>query len=213
MKPLFDMFEKLIVWKTNEIHGVKTINWEVFSWETFIIDVMMQKLVSCTRRSTYFQVLCYVLEKWTKTLNKILSGKKNDGSAKNPKVFVENEQKTSTIYRTDHLYVVLQRHLMKISKQLTGIRIKRQRRFYLCEKNSTKKSSSDLDQKKWYFTHENKPWKEWDNVAELMVKFGKSGHPVFRATSPLSRVRGAKLSTHFCADDDTVETIYRNYFC
>ena len=29
---------------------------------------------------------------------------------------------------------------------------------------------------------------EWDRVAELMmIKFGESGHPVFRATSPLSR--------------------------
>ena len=29
---------------------------------------------------------------------------------------------------------------------------------------------------------------EWDKVAELMmIKFGESGHPVFRATSPLSR--------------------------
>ena len=29
---------------------------------------------------------------------------------------------------------------------------------------------------------------EWDRVAELMmIKFSESGHPVFRATSPLSR--------------------------
>ena len=43
-------------------------------------------------------------------------------------------------------------------------------------------------EKKWYSTLECKPRGEWDRVAELMmIKFGESGHPVFRATSPLSR--------------------------
>ena len=47
-----------------------------------------------------------------------------------------------------------------------------------------------------------------------MINFGESGHPVFRATSPLSRGmlkskgRG-KLSFHFCADGDTIETVFR----
>ena len=70
-------------------------------------------------------------------------------------------------------------------------------------------------EKKWYSTHEYKPQGEWDRVAEqMMLKFADSGHPVFRATSPLSRgtlkskVRG-KLSIHFCADGDTVETVFR----
>ena len=69
--------------------------------------------------------------------------------------------------------------------------------------------------KKWYSTHESKPQKEWDRVAELLlIKFGESGHPVFRATSPLSRRTlkskgGGKLSIHFCADGDTIETVSR----
>ena len=43
-------------------------------------------------------------------------------------------------------------------------------------------------EKKWYSTHEYKPQGEWERVAELMmIKFGGSGHPVFRATSPSSR--------------------------
>ena len=45
-------------------------------------------------------------------------------------------------------------------------------------------------------------------------KFGESGHLVFRATSPLSRGTlkskgGGKLSMHFCADGDTIETVFR----
>ena len=47
-----------------------------------------------------------------------------------------------------------------------------------------------------------------------MIKFGESGHLVFRATSPLSRGTlkskgGGKLSIHFCADGDTIETVFR----
>ena len=47
-----------------------------------------------------------------------------------------------------------------------------------------------------------------------MIKLEESGHPVFRATSPLSRGTlkskgGGQLLTHFCADDDTIETVFR----
>ena len=72
-------------------------------------------------------------------------------------------------------------------------------------------------EKKWYSTHEYKPQREWDRVAELMmVKFSESGHPVFRATSPLSRGKlkskgGGKLSIHFCADQGTIETVFRTF--
>ena len=74
-------------------------------------------------------------------------------------------------------------------------------------------------EKKWYSTHDSKPQREWDRVAELItMKFSKSRHPVFRVTSPLSRgilkSKGdGKLSIHFCADGDTIETFSHNYFC
>ena len=48
----------------------------------------------------------------------------------------------------------------------------------------------------------------------MMIKFRESGHPVFRATSPLSRGTlkskgGGKLSIHFCAGGDTIEPVFR----
>ena len=48
----------------------------------------------------------------------------------------------------------------------------------------------------------------------MLIRFRESGHPVFRATSPLSRGTlkskgGGKLSIHFCADGDTIETVLR----
>ena len=46
----------------------------------------------------------------------------------------------------------------------------------------------------------------------MIIKFGESGHPVFRATSPLSRGTlkskgGGKLS--ICAGEGSIETVFR----
>ena len=69
-------------------------------------------------------------------------------------------------------------------------------------------------EKKWY-PSENSPQGAWDHIAEeLLLVFAESGHPIFCATTPLSmgqlksKGRG-KLSIHFAADQDTVDTIYR----
>ena len=48
----------------------------------------------------------------------------------------------------------------------------------------------------------------------MLLQFAESGHPIFRATTPLSRgqlksKKRGKLSIHFTADQDTVDTIYR----
>ena len=48
----------------------------------------------------------------------------------------------------------------------------------------------------------------------MMIKFGEIGHPVLRSTSALSggtlkSKGGGKLSIHFCADGDTIETVFR----
>ena len=69
-------------------------------------------------------------------------------------------------------------------------------------------------EKKWY-PSENSPQGEWDHIAEdMLLTFSESGHPIFRATTPLSRGQlkskgKGKLSIHFTADPDTIDTIYR----
>ena len=69
-------------------------------------------------------------------------------------------------------------------------------------------------EKKWY-PSENSPQGAWDYVAEeMLLEFAESAHPIFRATTPLSRGQlkskgRGKLSIHFTADQDTVDTIYR----
>ena len=68
-------------------------------------------------------------------------------------------------------------------------------------------------EKKWY-SSENSPQGAWDNIAEqMLLEFAESGHPTFRATTPLSRGilkskgRG-KLSIHFAADGHTIDTFF-----
>ena len=69
-------------------------------------------------------------------------------------------------------------------------------------------------EKKWY-SAENSPQGAWDHIAdEMLLEFAESGHPIFRATTPLSRgtlkSKGhGKLSIHFTADYPTIETIFR----
>ena len=69
-------------------------------------------------------------------------------------------------------------------------------------------------EKKWY-SSENSPQGAWDDIAEqMLLEIAESGHLIFRATTPLSRgilkSKGhGKLSIHFAADVDTVDTVYR----
>ena len=69
-------------------------------------------------------------------------------------------------------------------------------------------------EKKWY-PSENSPQGVWDHIAaEMLLEFVESGHPIFRATTPLSRGKlkrkgHGKLSMLFTADQGTIDTIYR----
>ena len=59
------------------------------------------------------------------------------------------------------------------------------------------------------------PQGAWDHIAdEMLLEFAESGHPIFRATTPLSRCNlkskgHGKLSIHFTADYPTIDTIFR----
>ena len=51
-------------------------------------------------------------------------------------------------------------------------------------------------------------------AGRMLLEFAESGCPIFRATTPLSRRRlksksHGKLSIHFAADLETIETIFR----
>ena len=92
-----------------------------------------------------------------------------------------------------------------------------------CEANLSMQRNSEQDkgllgpvsEKKWSSISEDSPQGEWDKIVEqMMVTLAESGHPVFRATGPLSRgvlksKGGGKLSIHYCADHETIETVFR----
>ena len=69
-------------------------------------------------------------------------------------------------------------------------------------------------EKKWY-PAEKIPQGAWDHIAdEMLLELAESLHPIFRATTPLSRgtlkSKGhGKLSIHFTADYPTIETVLR----
>ena len=93
------------------------------------------------------------------------------------------------------------------------MRVECQPRVYLCEKIFTRKI-----EKKCYSTHDSQPQGQRDRVAELiLIKFGESGHPVFRATSPSSRGTlktkgGGQLSIHFCADGIRLKLLFAIFY-
>ena len=70
-------------------------------------------------------------------------------------------------------------------------------------------------EKKWYSMEEDSPQGIWDHIVEkMLLEFAESTCPIFRATTPLSRgkIRSkghGKLSIHYCADQATIETIFR----
>ena len=70
-------------------------------------------------------------------------------------------------------------------------------------------------EKKWYSMEENSPQGIWDHIAEkMLVEFAETGCPIFHATTPLSRCKlknkgHGKLSIHFAADQEAIETVFR----
>ena len=87
----------------------------------------------------------------------------------------------------------------------------------ICAKKFGKRQWSFIgpgSEKKWYSMEEHSPQGIWNHIVEkMLVEFAESGCPIFRATTPLSRSKPKskghrKLSIHFAADQETIETIF-----
>ena len=78
MKQMFDISEKLIVGQSDEIYGVTPIlTGKILHGSIHLWLVVKKSSVSRTRRFTYFQILCYALERCTRTHNQIKHEKKD----------------------------------------------------------------------------------------------------------------------------------------
>ena len=229
LKQMFDISEKLIVEHSDGILGVSHISWE--NW------------VSRSQRLMYSQILCYVMEMWIRTQHQILFWKNSWVGSKihhNTELWTqltENRWNSSVIFSQDSPHWSSS---TKSESSWTKWAIQHNSKDELSSCRCSMTSYGEWktmnrnvsvfanifpagrwsflgprSEKKWYSTYNERPRGEWDRVAELMmIKFRESGHPVFRATSPLSRGTqkskgGAKLSMHFCADWDTTETVFR----
>ena len=109
-----------------------------------------------------------------------------------PRVHVEYEHRAGRFRGSDYLHVDVQRHFLGSEEserecELFARLVSMYTRGFSPGKCSFLGPASE---KEWYSTHEYKPHKEWDRVAEqMMMELSENGHPVFRATSPLSLTR------------------------
>ena len=110
--------------------------------------------------------------------------------SRSQKFIVEIRWDTREFHRKDYLHVDVQRHIIWIKWQWKRMRVKCSIRFSICKEiwNRTMVISWSWFREKWYSISADSPQGEWDRIAEkMMLEFGESRHPVFRATSPLSR--------------------------
>ena len=99
----------------------------------------------------------------------------------------------------------MKRHVLQIPRSFMYLRIDFQQ-------DSGHSSDQDQNQNGILLMKANLKENGTESFELMMIKFRKSEHPFFRATSPLSRGTlkgGRKLSFHFCADGDTIETVFR----
>ena len=252
MKQMFDISEKLISEQSDEIYGVKRINWEDSSWK-YLSLLGDEQVISlqCTEVCVFSDsVLCLgkmnenpqsniALEDrltWFKSSSQYRTLVQIDGE---PMEFEWNIFPGFTTLQLSHKVQELLFKWSVTPEKFTG------RIIFMSMFNDISWGSKDEkkeckanaqlvslyakkfgagqwsflgpgSEKKWYSISEDSPQGEWDKIAEkMMVTLAESGHQIFRATSPLSRgvlksKDGGKLSIHFCADGETVETVSVN---
>ena len=237
MKQMFDIFAKLVS-EQDEIYGVKTIDWENSSWK-YLSLIADEQVINLQRTKVYVfsdSVLCLGKMNenpqsncawedklmWFKSSPEYRTWDKIDG------VPVDFEWKVQELLlRLNETPENLTGRIIFMS-MFNDISWGSKDNKIECESNAqlvslfTRRFGAGQwsflgpgSEKKWYSISEDSPQGEWDKMAEkMMVTLAESGHPIFRATSPLSRGQleskgGGKLSIHYCADQDTITTVFR----
>ena len=125
---------------------------------------------------------------------------------------------TRKFHRKNSIHEDVQRHFLWNKRQMKN-NVWHMLKSYLCVQGSLVQdnghSFSPGSEKKWHSLKEDSPQGICDNIAEkMLIEFAESGCPTFRATTPLSRGQlrskgHGKLSIHFAATQETIETIFR----
>ena len=222
--------------------GTRPIRWDLWTEnnkfgklfrEIFVFDWWCTSHPSSTSKKTkYSQILCCVLEKWTRPLNQIWHGK-TDWRGWIQHVATQSQSKLShkvqellsrlsvtpeKFYRTDSLHVDVQRHLMGIEGQWERLQVKCSTRFSLCEeiRSRTMGHSSNLDRRKSGIpsvrTVHNENGTKWQRRWCWYSQKADTQSSVPRVHCPeecLKSKGDGRLSIHYCADQDTITTFFR----
>ena len=246
---------KTDVWRIWKVDN-RTFRWDFwsvsnqlgrFSMETIIFG---QWRVSRMQMFLYFQILCYVLERWIRTHYQILFGNDSWVGSKihhNTELWtqsMENRWNSSGIFSRilnigacprsptsswTHWAIpnnakdesstcrCLMTWYGELQTMNMNVSLTPDLCLYLQEDFLQDVGhSSNQDQKRSgiLFTSIDHEKNGIESLNWWWSKFGESGHPVFRATSPLSRGTlkskgGGNSSILFCADGDTFGTVFR----
>ena len=237
MKHMFDMSEKLITEQSDEIYGISTINWDLSSWE-YLSLVGDEQVISLLHKEVYVfsDSVLYFGKMNENRQSNYAWGRQIDVVHRIDGEPMEFEWNIFPGFTTLQLCHKVQELLSRLS--VTPENFTRRIFSCRCSTTSygdlktTKKNASQMlnsflsvqkeiwsktmvisrtwIREKWYSISADSPQGEWDRIAEkMMLTFAESKHPVFRATSPLSRgvlksKGGGKLSIHCCADLDSM---------
>ena len=97
-------------------------------------------------------------------------------------------------YRKDYLHVDVQRHLMGIKRQQSRMRVKCSNRFSICKKNWSRTMVIS---------------RSWFREKVVFYQCRKRTPSLSSHESIVKSKGGGKLSILYCADQDTVTTVFR----
>ena len=238
---MFDISEKLIVGQSDEIFGVSPINWDDSSWKQLSL-VNDEEVISLSHAKVYVfsdSVLCHGKVNQNPTSNNVWE-EKLDSFKDSPQHRtldtidggpVEFEWNIFPGFTTLQHSNKVQEFMTKMSDpdQFQG------RIIFMAIFNDIIWGSEDKEREcianatlvtirkkipsrtmvipRTWIRKEVVFFLCWQTTRRMGQSRWESGHPVFRATSPLSRGTlkskgGGQLSRQFCADGDTIEPVF-----
>ena len=242
MKQMFDISEKLVVGQSNGIYGVTPINWEDLKKSSVSRTrrCMYFQILCCVLERwirTQHQILLgkknwvgsrvhHSTELWTQMTESLWNSSGIFSKIHFIAASSSAKSKSSCLKWAIHQNLKDGLSCCRCSKTSHGDLRTMDRNAMLTPTSFLSMQedfhqedghSSDLDQKRSGILLISE---EWDRVAELMmIKFRESGHPVFRATSPLSRGTLKKqrrwkiINTHLCRLGNDWNSFSHNNFC
>ena len=227
MKQMFDISAKLMS-EQDEISGLETIGWESSSWK-YLSLIGDEQINNLQRTKVYVfsdSVLC---------LGKMNENPRSNIAREQRLEWFKSSPEYRTLDRIDGEPITFELNIfpgfntLQLSQEDQELLLKDG--SYPCgcsmtshgDQKTTRENAiqmlnsflylqEDSEQDNGHFSviSEDSPQGEWDKMAEkMMATLAESGHPVFRATSPLSRGQlkskgGGKLSIHY-----TITTVFR----